>query len=212
MEVVVVLFFLTAFGLGIAFCALPGAVTTQVIRRGLEHGFLAALFLQLGALVGVALWAIMALSGAAMLMQNRLARLMLSTVGVLFLLWLTWNALRDAYLDKVAVAKAPHVRGDFALGAILSLANPGAIAFWLGIGSTMMATGKASPDPRELAVFLLGFLAGALVWRFSLASLIAWGHRFVTPLFFRLVNLICGLALGFFALKLLWSALILLKG
>jgi len=39
-----------------------------------------------------------------------------------------------------------------------------------------------------------------------------WGHRFVTPVFFRLVKLVCGLSLGFFALKLLWSTLLLLKG
>ncbi|WP_201389870.1 hypothetical protein [Ktedonobacter sp. SOSP1-52] len=42
--------------------------------------------------------------------------------------------------------------------------------------------------------------------------LISYGRRFVTPVFFRLVNLICGLALGFFALKLLWSMLTLPNG
>lgn len=204
--------FLSACGLGIAFCALPGAVTTQVLRRGLERGFLSALSLQLGALVGVALWAIIALVGAAILVHNALVRLILGMVGALFLLWLMLQALRDAYRRKAVEAKAAHARGDFALGAALSLANPGAIAFWLGIGSTMMATGKASSDPKDLVVFFAGFLSGALLWCFSLASLLAWGHRFVTPLFFRLVNLICGLALGFFALKLLWSTLMLLKG
>jgi len=48
-------------------------------------------------------------------------------------------------------------------------------------------------------------------YRAFFSFVIAWGQRFVTPLFFRLVNLICGLALCFFALKLLWNMILLLK-
>ena len=35
-----------------------------------------------------------------------------------------------------------------------------------------------------------------------MAGLIAWGRKFVTPAFFRWVNLFCGIALSFFALQL----------
>jgi chemosensory pili system protein ChpE len=212
MEVFVVWLFLSACGLGIAFCASPGAVTALVVRQGLERGFLSALFLQLGALVGLTLWAIIAFVGAALLVHDALTRLILGAVGVLFLLWLTLNALRDAYRGTAGEAKASNVRDDLALGAVISLANPLPIAFWLGIGSTVIATGKGSPDPKDMLTFLAGFLCGALLWSFFLASLIAWGRRFVTPLFFRIVNLICGLALGFLALKLLWNTVMLLKG
>jgi hypothetical protein len=31
---------------------------------------------------------------------------------------------------------------------------------------------------------------------------VAWGRRFLTPLFFRWVNAACGTVLGFFALQL----------
>lgn len=213
MEVGAMMLFLSAFGLGFAFFAAPGAVTAQLLRRGLDQGFLSALFLQLGALIGVTLWAVIAFIGAAFLAQDVLARLILGIVGILLLLWLAWQALSAAYHRKIGEAKASSTRGDFALGAAISLANPLPIAFWLSIGSTVIATGgKASSDPQNLVVFLAGFLCSALLWCFFMAGLIAWGRRFVTPLFFRLVNLICGLALGFFALKLLWSTLLLLKG
>lgn len=211
-RVFVVLLFLSACGLGIAFCASPGAITAQVIRRGLEQGFLSALFLQLGALIGMTLWAIIAFIGAAMLVHNLPARLILGVVGALLLLWLMWQALREAYHGTAGeAAKATDIRGDFALGIALSLANPLPIAFWLGIGSTMIATEKTFFTLKDLLIFFAGFLLSALLWCVLLASLLAWGQRFVTPLFFRLVNLICGLALGFFALKLLWSTLMLLK-
>ncbi|GHO83123.1 LysE family transporter [Dictyobacter formicarum] len=203
------LLFLSAFGIGLAFFAAPGAITAQLLRRGLDRGFFSALFLQLGALIGVTLWAIIAFIGAAILVQNTLVRLILGAIGILLLLLLTWQALRDAYRGKVAEAKASSARSDFALGAALSLANPLPIAFWLGIGSTVMTTSsKTSPNPQNLVIFLAGFLCSALLWCFFMAGLIAWGRRFVTPLFFRFINLLCGLALGFFALKLL---LLLLK-
>lgn len=205
--------FLSAFGLGLAFCAAPGAITAQLLRRGLDQGFLSALFLQLGALIGVSLWAIIALAGAALLAQHVLARVILGMGGGLLLLLLAWQALRAASSGKGGEAKSASVCGDFALGAAISLANPLPMAFWLSIGSTVVVTsGKASPDLQNLVVFLAGFLCSALLWCFFMASLLAWGRRFVTPLFFRLVNLMCSCTLGFFALKLLWSALLLLKG
>jgi len=206
------LLFFSAFGLGIAFCASPGAVTAQVVQRGLKRGFLSALSLQLGSLIGMALWAIIAFIGAAMLVQNVLARLILSALGILLLLHLMWHALREAYRGKTGEAKSANVRADFALGVTLSVANPLPLAIWLGIGSSVISTGNASSDPKNLVVFLAGFLFSALLWCFFLASIVAWGRRFVTPLFFRLVNLICGLGLGFFALKLLWNTIMLLRG
>jgi threonine/homoserine/homoserine lactone efflux protein len=213
MEISAMLLFLSAFGLGLAFFATPGAVTAQLLRRGLEQGFLSALSLQLGALIGVTLWAIIAFIGASMLAQNIFARVILGTVGILLLLLLTWQALKAAYRGKIGAAKTLSTRGDFALGAAISLANPLPLAFWLGIGSTVITTGgTTAPDPRNLVVFLAGFLCSALLWCFFMAGLLAWGRRFVTPLFFRLLSLICGLALGFFALKLLWSTFLLLKG
>ncbi|GCE06088.1 LysE family transporter [Dictyobacter aurantiacus] len=203
--------FLSAFGLGLAFFAAPGAITAQLLRRGLKRGFFSALFLQLGALIGVTLWALIAFIGAAMLAQNTPVRLFLGILGILLLLLLAWQALRDAYRGQLTEAKDTSAHGDFVLGAALSLANPLPIAFWLGIGNTIVSSnGRATPDPWSLEVFLTGFLCSALLWCFFMSGLIAWGRRFVTPLFFRLVNFVCGLALVFFALKLCWILLSLL--
>ena len=206
------LLFVSAFGLGLALFAIPGAITAQLLRGLGQRGFLWALFVQLGALLGLILWAVIAFVGTALLVQNTLARVMLGATGVLLLLWLAWQALRDGYRGKGGETKAANVRGDFALGASLTLANPFPVVFWLSVLPTLMATGQASLDPEEVVVFFAGFLVSALLWSVLMSSLIAWGRRFVTPVFFRLVNLVCGLGLGFFALKLLWSTLLLLKG
>ena len=86
------LLFVSAFGLGLALFAIPGAITAQLLRGLGQRGFLWALFVQLGALLGLILWAVIAFVGAALLVQNTLARVMLGATGVLLLLWLAWQA------------------------------------------------------------------------------------------------------------------------
>jgi len=135
--------FLSAFGLGIALCIVPGIITAEATRRGLTGGFRAALLVELGSLVGDAVWAVIALIGAAFLVQNAAARLLLGCIGTLLLLRLAWNALKQWYRPAQAVIEnTPGKRhnGDFMAGAALSLANPQAIAFWIGVSGGMIAT------------------------------------------------------------------------
>jgi chemosensory pili system protein ChpE len=124
------------------------------------------------------------------------------------MLKLAWDAFKDARhakeLDMAASARGAK-RGDFANGAVLSLGNPLNIVFWTGLGSTVFTSISGGPQPVHFAIFFAGFLAGAVLWCFFMAGLIAWGRRFVTPTFFRWVNLCCGIALSIFALQLGWK-------
>ena len=81
------------------------------------------------------------------------------------------------------------------------------MVFWTGLGTTVFASLSGKPAPIHFAIFFAGFLFGAIVWSFVMAGLVAWGRKFVTPTFFRGVNLICGIALGYFALQLGWKLL-----
>ena len=198
--------FLSSFVLAIAFCAPPGVVTAETVRRGTARGFVPALFVQFGSLVGDTTWATIALTGLAFVIQNNFAKAVLSSIGVLLLLKLAWNALRDARYGKEWSTAFPiSSRGDFANGAFLSLGNPLNIVFWTGLGTTAFSSLSEKPEPIHFAIFFTGFLAGALIWCFFMAGLVAWGRRFVTPIFFRWINLACGLALAYFAVQLGWQ-------
>ena len=206
--------FLSSFILAIAFCAPPGVVTAETIRRGAAHGFFPALFVQFGSLVGDTTWAVIALTGLAFIVQNNTARVILSLVGVALMLKLAWTAFQDARTGKeldLTASSRKADRGDFANGAFLALGNPLNIVFWTGLGSTAFASISGQPQPVHFAVFFAGFLGGAVLWCFLMAGLIAWGRRLVTPTFFRWVNLTCALALGFFALQLGWKLMALLS-
>jgi len=200
--------FISSFILAIAFCAPPGVVTAETVRRGAARGFIPALFVQFGSLVGDTTWAIIALTGLAFLIQNNIAKIILSLIGIALMLKLAWDALKDARDGKeLDTSTSTSTRGDFSTGAFLSLGNPMNIVFWTGLGTTVFASLSGEPAPIHFAIFFAGFLSGAVLCCFVLASLVAWGRKFVTTNFFRWVNLTCGLALGYFALQLGWKLL-----
>ena len=195
--------FISSLILAIAFGAPPGVITAETVRRGAARGFIPALFVHLGSLIGDTTWAIIALTGLAFIVQNNLAKILISLVGVFLMLKLAWSAIQDASQGREVNANPNHShRGDFTNGAFLSLGNPMNIVFWTGLGTTVFSSISGRPQPTDFAVFFAGFLSGAVLWCFVMAALVAWGRKFVTPAFFRWVNLACGIALGFFAIRL----------
>jgi chemosensory pili system protein ChpE len=194
--------FLSSFILGIAFCAPPGVITAETIRRGMARGFRPALSVQLGSLIGDTTWATIALTSLAILIQNNSARLILSLVGIILMLKLAWDAMKDARngtdFNNVPISN----RGDFASGAALSLSNPFNIVFWTGIGASVFAGISGGPQPVHFVIFFSAFLGGALLWCFFMAGLVAWGRQWMTQTFFRWLNVVCSLTLAWFALQL----------
>jgi chemosensory pili system protein ChpE len=200
--------FFSSFVLAIAFCAPPGVITAETVRRGAARGFVSALSVQFGSLIGDTTWAILALTGLAFLVQNNIAKTILSLTGIFLMLKLAWDAIRDARKGKeLNTAASASTRGDFATGAFLSLGNPMNIVFWTGLGTTVFASLSGKPQAVDFAIFFAGFLSGAIAWCFVMAGLVAWGRKIVTTNFFRWVNLACGIALGYFAFQLSWNLL-----
>lgn len=199
--------FVTAFGLGVAYNAAPGAVNTEALRRGLARGFRPALLVQLGALIGDATWAALALTGTAFLVQSRPLRLVLGIAGACFLLRLAWSALQEAWSGGLPGADGDASGGDFATGAVFSLANPFALAFWTGIGAGLATTGTDGAPTARFAVLFGGFVLGALLWCLCIPIVIGGGRRLIRPTLFRWINFLCGMGLSYFGLTLLWHTM-----
>lgn len=204
--------FVTAFLLGIAYCAPPGGVTAETIRRGARGGFRSAALVQGGSILGDLLWAVVALIGAAFLVQNAIARIALGGLGVLLMAWLAINTLRDARRGGMPSARADERLGDFRAGALLATGNPFAVPFWLGLGGGTVAQLNGNPQTLDLLVFFGAFVLATLIWAAGMASLVAFGKRFVNATLFRIVNLACGLFLGYKAIELLLDVVKSLAG
>lgn len=200
-------FVASAVGLGIAYAAVPGVVNTEAMRRGFARGFRPALLVQVGALTGDAAWAAIALTGTAVLLRHEAVALVLGLAGAAFLFRLARTALIEAVAAAAPRGAAAGRGGDLTTGVIFSLANPAGLAFWAGLGGGVVATSGDGLAVERAALFLLAFLAGALLWGCGMAALVGWGRRFAGPRIFRVINAVCGLALIWFGLRLLWTTL-----
>lgn len=196
-------FIATAIGLGVAYAAAPGVVNTEAIRRGVTHGSHSTLLVETGSLVGDSLWALLALTGVTILAQHLAVQVILGIVGGFFLLRMAWLALHEAFFrSETTSPAAASTRGDFATGLVFGLANPAGFAFWSGLGSSVVASGVVGV---QLLFFVMGFFAGTVIWCIGISTVIRWGRRWVKPSLFRWINALCGLALGYFGLRVLWT-------
>jgi threonine/homoserine/homoserine lactone efflux protein len=203
--------FVSAFTLSLAFCAPPGAVTTEALRRGLR-GYRAVMLFELGAMLGGAAWAALGLAGAGALSEMLLPRLLLAGTGALLMLHLAAHALGETRRGGLPDAAGYASTRDFGSGVLIALANPLAVVFWLGAAAELNPTRAGQLGSVQLAAALAGFVLGNLAYRVGLAALIAWGRRFLTATTFRYLNLISAVLLVFFSLQLVMSTLSLVRG
>ncbi len=204
---------ITSFGLGLAYASAPGGVNAESIRRGLAGGFRQAFLVQSGSLLGDMGWAILALAGLSLFLQDGRLRALLGGAGALLLLWFALGALRTAHRPHPSGEAPTHTGASaFGTGIVLSVANPFGPIFWLGVGGGLAAGGLADQSVGGAAAFIAAFGLGALAWSLGIASLLAYGRRWAGPTVFRIVDLACGLAFGYFGVSLLVESIRILAG
>jgi chemosensory pili system protein ChpE len=197
--------FTSAMVLSLIFCATPGALNTEALRRGVAGGFHRALMVELGSCIGDMTWAILALVGLAFIVDNDLARIALGIFGGLLLLFLAYKGFMEARRGTLPEGEVRSGHSDFITGALISLGNPFQIAFWIGIGGSAIAVIVPDPQLVDFVIFFMGWLVGGVIWCFAYSGLIAYGRKYVTPRLFQAINVICGVVLVYFAIVLLWA-------
>lgn len=194
--------FTAAIVLGFIFNAAPGAVFAETVRQGVRGGFKPAFAVQVGSLVGDALWAVLGLAGVGLLLQSPALRWPVGVAGVAYLLWLAWDAWRAAH-HEFAVDLPPGAtcqRRALRSGMLLSVTNPQNVAYWAALGSAMGAVGVSEPSVAQYAVFFGGFMVSSVLWCFICAALVDRVFRNLGQHWARLTYRAC--AIAFLALAL----------
>jgi chemosensory pili system protein ChpE len=194
--------FAAAVVLGFVFNAAPGAVFAETVRQGVRGGFRPAFAVQVGSLVGDALWAVLGLAGVGLLVQSPALRMPIGIAGVAYLLWLAWDSWRAANQEFVVQADGTAVPQRKALraGVLLSVTNPQNVAYWAALGSAMGAVGVHDPSPVQYGVFFAGFMTSSVLWCFVCAALVDRVFRSVGQHWARITYRAC--AIAFLALAL----------
>lgn len=187
--------FVTAFVLGLVFNAAPGAVFAETVRHAVRGGYRPALQVQIGSLVGDALWAILGLVGIGLLLRLDVLRAPIGIAGVLYLLWLardSWRAASQEFTvdQSSAAASANALRA----GMLLSVTNPQNVAYWAALGSAMGAVGVHQPTAIHYGVFFAGFMVSSVLWSFVCAGALALLFRKANTAWAKITYRICALA------------------
>lgn len=205
---------LKGFLLGWSVAWPPGPINAEMIRRGLERGFLPAWSLGLGACTGDFGWAVAVSLGAGVLIDVPGVRPALGIVSVALLLFLAWTFGRGAWkaarasrtpgdpAASVPARRFDSTRGGYLLGMTLALTSPWNIAFWLAvIGS------QAGGEHLGLAASLtvaVGVIVAAAAWGLVLCSAVRLGARFATPAWHVVTQGGTALLMLYFAVKTVW--------
>ncbi|BDB19701.1 chemotactic transduction protein ChpE [Pseudomonas sp. CYM-20-01] len=199
--------FFYALIFGFVFCLSPGAVLAETLRRGLLHGFTPALLVQFGSLVGDAVWAVIGLTGIALLIQHDAVRVPLTVVCALYLAWLGVRSLVDAWhLPQPDSAPASTRQNALAVGAAISLANPKNIVYWGALGSALSGIVGTTPSHGQTLMFFAGFMLASILSCFLIAALVNLLRQNASPIWQRISYAACGLVLIYLAL-LAWQGL-----
>ncbi|KTC15935.1 chemotaxis protein [Pseudomonas marginalis ICMP 9505] len=192
--------FFYALVFGFVFCLSPGAVLAETLRRGLLQGFTPALLVQVGSLVGDAVWAVIGLTGIALLIQHDAVRVPLTIVCALYLAWLGVRSLIDAWhLPQESSAPAGSAQNALAVGAAISLANPKNIVYWGALGSALSGIVGATPSHAQTLTFFAGFMLASVLSCFLTAALVNLLRKNASPLWQRVSYALCGLVLLYLA-------------
>lgn len=193
--------FSSAFVVGLSGAMAPGPVLTATIAESLRRGFVAGPLIVLGhAILELALLALV-VGGLGTFLELPAVAAALGLVGGSVLVWMGVQTVRTA---RSAVAQglaaqgtaAPAAAGlhPVAAGILLSLSNPYWILWWATIGLTFAGQAMAHGLPG-LASFYAGHISADLAWYSAVSAAVAGGRRIVPPSAWRVMIVVCGVAL-----------------
>jgi len=155
---------------------------------------------QFGSLVGDAVWAVIGLTGIALLIQHDTVRVPLTIICALYLAWLGVRSLIDAWhLPEADDAPASTRQNALAVGAAISLANPKNIVYWGALGSALSGIVGATPSHGQTLMFFAGFMLASVLSCFLIAALVNLLRKNASPMWQRISYGACGLVLIYLA-------------
>lgn len=196
--------FWSALVVGFSGAMMPGPVLTATIAESMRRGFRAGPLIVLGhAILELALLAaIFAGLGAWIRHEGVLGVLGLVGGAMLVVMGVQMVYGARAAVDEGMAAMAGTgsasvrgaLRGPVLAGVLLSVSNPYWTLWWATIGLNF--AGQAlTRGPAGLACFYAGHILSDLAWYSLVAALVASGRRIVPRTVWRVMIVVCGVAL-----------------
>jgi len=196
-EATFLLIFTTAFVVALSGAMMPGPLLAVTISEAARRGFWAGPQLMLGhAMLELALIAALA-AGLSSFIDNELVMAIVSLLGGAILLGMGSLAVRKVW-QKIKLPKASSERGGgktlVLSGIMVSLSNPYWLIWWITLGMAYLLW-SLNLGIAGVATFFIGHILADLAWYALVAFIIATGRKIMNDTVYRVILLVCGLAL-----------------
>ncbi len=196
-EATYVLIFTTAFVVALSGAMMPGPLLAITISETARRGFWAGPQLMLGhAILELALIAALA-AGLSKFIDNELVMAIISLLGGAILMGMGSLAVRKVWQKvKLPTASSERGRGRTLVlsGILVSLSNPYWLIWWITLGMAYLLW-SLNLGIAGVVTFFTGHILADLAWYALVAFIIATGRKIMNDTVYRVILLVCGLAL-----------------
>lgn len=202
------LYFWQGFSVGLAYSAPLGLQNLFIINSALScrrrRAFLTALIV----LFFDAVLSLACFFGVGAVMQRFVClQMLILLAGSLVVGWIGLGLLRAKPPEVALSAEMPSIRQTIATACVVTWFNPQALID----GTMMLGAFQASLPAGQSLYFIEGVVSASLFWFLSLTMIVSiFCTRFDAKVL-RLINLLCGVVILFYAGKLLLNFLNLLE-
>jgi chemosensory pili system protein ChpE len=180
---------------GMMFSLYPGAQIIQTLRLGLQQGFISALCLQIGWLLGLVIWAVINPAGTDWVFEQPDVKL-LSLSWILCLAWLGVGSLRDAWLPPVTHNQVGrNARSGLIVGVVLSLSHPMHIVEWGAIVSLIPKDANYTTSLSDKMIFFGVGVLSSVICCFAIAGFVHLIRKKISIRWERISYGVCGVIL-----------------
>ena len=191
--------FVTSFLVGLSGAVSPGPLLALNIRESAARGFWAGPYISTGHSI-LELGVVVALAaGVSQAISSDVASGLIGLLGGSFLLWMGANmALGSRSATMPGRGFSPQglggVGGPVLAGALVSLANPYWVLWWLTVGASYLVI-AVDRGVVGVVAFYVGHILADFAWYSFVSAAIASGRRIMTDAFYRGLLAACGLFL-----------------
>lgn len=137
--------------------ATPGPGVLSVVSRALGSGFIHAIFMSMGMVLGDVIFLLLAILGLSVVATTFSAVFItIKILGGIYLVYLGLKIFKakTSHFDTISHKHTSYV-GDFFTGLFITLSNPKVIAFYIGFLPTFVDLAKLGRKDILLVVFIV---------------------------------------------------------
>ncbi|MBZ6393601.1 MULTISPECIES: LysE family translocator [Pantoea] len=201
--------FSNGFLLSLSLCLDIGIANIAMITLAMQRGYFQGFWLGIWTCVGDLVYALLALSGMAVLLQFSAVRWVLWIGGSAMLLWFAVKmaiaAARPAAPVGLETAAPPRpLKREFSRGVLLALSSPSAILWFATVGGALISR-IGQQSAATSSAFLGGFFIAGVLWTCALCLVGHLGGRALGQRLLKYCAIASAIIFSYFAVYVIVS-------